>query len=99
MAMRREHERPARREGRRSGFWLGASAGVTCGLVLGAGLGAVADEEAVTLRDFAKRTLYAVGDLAVDTEANAKRIVDLESRVDDLELRLEALGGAGDGGD
>ena len=42
-------------------------------------------------RNFAKSVLYAISELAIDTEVNAERIVELQQRVDDLEIVLEKI--------
>lgn len=76
-----------RREGR------GFAVGLVAGLLLAASAAAVADETS-GVRDFARTTLYAVVELAIDTETNATRIAALDERIDDLELRLDALTGA-----
>jgi len=39
---------------------------------------------------FAQSVMYAVADLAVDTERNAAKIVALEERLDELEGQLRA---------
>lgn len=46
--------------------------------------------EDVVRRSFAS-TLYALAELAVDTETNASRIVELGERVEHLEQRLEEM--------
>ena len=46
-------------------------------------------------RQFAASLIYAVAELAVDTEKNAKRIVELRERIDDLELQMSDLVNAG----
>ena len=38
-------------------------------------------------------TLYALAELAIDTETNAGRIVELGERVEDLEAMLEEMSG------
>lgn len=57
-------------------------------LVLAGTAMAVTKEER---RQFAASLIYAVAELAVDTEKNAKRIVDLRERIDDLELQMDDL--------
>ena len=48
--------------------------------------------EDVVRRSYAS-ILYALAELAVDTETNASRIVALGERVDDLEVMLEEVSG------
>ena len=48
--------------------------------------------EDVVRRSYAS-ILYALAELAVDTETNASRIVALGERVDDLEVILEEMSG------
>jgi hypothetical protein len=66
------------------------------GLILGAVVaisspGFSADEDVV--RRAFTNTLYALAELAVDTETNASRIVALVERVEHLEERLEEMSG------
>ncbi len=62
----------------------GAALGLLAGLAMGAGAES-ADEDG----GFLKSILYALGELAVDTEMNAVRIEALSARVDELEARLD----------
>ncbi len=62
------------------------------GLVLGvvvAGAGSALWAQEDVDRVFVKSTLYALAQLAVDTETVAANLVELEKRVDDLETLLE----------
>jgi len=64
------------------------------GMILGAVValsspGFSADED-VARRSFAG-VLYAIAELAVDTETNASRIVELKEQVEDLENMLEEM--------
>ena len=62
--------------------------GLTLGVVVaGAGSALWADEDRD--RAFRKSTLYALAQLAVDTETVASNLVRLEKRVDDLEALIE----------
>lgn len=44
--------------------------------------------------EFAQSLLYAIAELAIDSEKNAINIVALRERVDDLELQIQELGQA-----
>lgn len=68
------------------GFLFGLIFGV---FLTSAGSTLWADE--VTERTFRKSVLYAVAQLAVDSEKNASYIVELRRRVDDLEIELEEI--------
>ncbi len=66
------------------------------GMILGAVValsspGFSADEDVV--RKTFTSILYALAELAVDTETNASRIVELGERVEHLEARLEEMSG------
>jgi hypothetical protein len=65
------------------GLISGAAIGLLAGLAVGAGA-----ESADEVAGFMKSILYALGELAVDTEMNAVRIEALSARVDELEARL-----------
>ena len=68
--------------------------GLLLGLILGlgsAGTVAVAADE--TLSNFSRSLLYAISELAVDTEVNAARIVALSGRIDELEISLKEAKG------
>ena len=41
--------------------------------------------------EFVQAVLYAIGELAVDSERNAISIVELRERLNDLELRVEEI--------
>lgn len=73
---------------------MGRSAWFAIGLAAGALLASVAFSIVVFRGDVDKLRqtfVYAVSALAVDTERNARKIVDLEERIDDLEARLAEL--------
>lgn len=61
------------------------------GLVLGVGLAvaapAVGDSTDKAV-EIVSTMLYSISSLAVDTETNAAKIVELEERLDDLEAKL-----------
>ena len=82
-------EEQAGRDGRRHGR---AARGFLAGLLVGAATvlvtNAPADQEAGESEALAA-VLYAISQLAVDTEQNAKRIVELADRIDRLEQRVE----------
>lgn len=74
--------------------WLKGNRGFLLGLLSGAvvvvaALVVLSDDD--TEQNFVQRTLYALSELAIDTEQNAADIVELRDRLDDLELALERL--------
>lgn len=66
------------------GFITGAAIGLMAGLAVAAGAESTDEGDG-----FLKSILYALGELAVDTEMNAVRIEALSARVDELEARLD----------
>ena len=68
------------------GFLFGLIFGV---FLTSAGSTLWADEDAG--RTFKKSVLYALAQLAVDTEKNGSYIVELRQRVNDLEIGLEEI--------
>jgi len=62
--------------------------GVFLGVLIAAS-GSKLRAESDTDKGFAKKVLYAIAILAVDTEVNAEHIVELRQRVSDLEIVLE----------
>ena len=74
------------------GIITGAGFGVLAGLAVGASTGA---ESADDDDGLAKSILYALSELAVDTEMNAVRIEALSARIDDLEARLDGFSTTG----
>jgi hypothetical protein len=66
------------------GLITGAAFGLLAGLAVGAGAESADEDDGLV-----KSILYALSELAVDTEMNAVRIEALSARIDELEARLE----------
>lgn len=79
--------------GRRTAFFGGLVLGLVLGLGSAGTVAVAADEE---LSNFTRGLLYAISELAVDTEVNAARIVALAQRIDELEISLEEAKGEKD---
>ena len=71
-------------------YAVGFAVGIVTGVILAiAGLAvAVSDEDMDKLRE---TLIYLTSALAVDTERNAKKIVILEERIEDLEAQLAEM--------
>ena len=84
-----------------AGRWKAASSrapAFICGLGLGAALAMAfpaLTEESETRETAITSLLYAIAQLAIDTEANASRIVAIEERVDNLEEALQEFSASG----
>jgi hypothetical protein len=67
------------------GLITGAAIGLLAGIAVAAGAESADGDDGLV-----QSILYALGELAVDTEMNAVRIEALSARVDELEARLDA---------
>jgi MaoC like domain len=67
------------------GLITGAAIGLLAGIAVAAGAESADGDDGLV-----RSILYALGELAVDTEMNAVRIEALSARVDELEARLDA---------
>ena len=68
------------------GFLLGCLVGAALTLA-GTALAQIEESDP----EFVQALLYAIGELAIDSEKNAISIVALRERLDDLELRVEEM--------
>lgn len=73
---------------------VGAKLYFLAGLIVGAtaAIATMAPAEGEGRREPVAAVLYAISQLAVDTEQNAKRIVELSDRIDQLEQQIEDQG-------